>query len=141
MIRRLVIIAMLAIPLPFAAQAQESWTSAVGEIVHEGDLAGGEAILSFPGESGQRLIGFFPGLADASENRSFFAGVWIDPEATEEGPCPGAMTDLRTGGKSYDWGRLDLIFTRPEGPSGLIALKGSCFDPVTDFLIADPQED
>ncbi|PKP81265.1 MAG: hypothetical protein CVT79_11440 [Alphaproteobacteria bacterium HGW-Alphaproteobacteria-18] len=120
------------------AQADEVWTTPVGEIVYEADLETGEAVLSFPGESGERLLGIFPGLAGVSEGRGYFAGIWIDPDAAIEGPCPGAMADPVNGGTSYSWGRMDLIFTKPDFPAGFVVVKGDCFDPPTDYLIAEP---
>lgn len=118
--------------------ADEVWTTPVGEVVYEADLETGEAVLSFPGETGQRLLGIFPGLAGVSDGRSFFAGIWIDPDAAIEGLCPGAMVDPMGGGTSFTWGRMDLIFTKPDFPGGFVVMKGSCFDPPTDYLIADP---
>ena len=120
------------------AQADEVWTTPVGEVVYEADLETGEAVLSFPGESGQRLLGIFPGLAGESEERGFFAGIWLDPESATEGLCPGAMTDPIGGGKAYTWGRMDIIFTKPDFPGGFVVLKGTCFDQATDYLIAEP---
>ncbi|MBA4225391.1 MAG: hypothetical protein C0456_02075 [Hyphomonas sp.] len=120
------------------AQADEVWTTPVGEIVYEADLETGEAVLSFPGESGERLLGIFPGLAGVSEGRGYFAGIWIDPDAATEGPCPGAMADPVNGGITYSWGRMDLIFTEPDFPAGFVVVKGACFDPPTDYLIAEP---
>lgn len=119
-------------------QADEVWTTPVGEIVYEADLEGGEAVLSFPGETGQRLLGIFPGLAGVTEERGFFAGVWIDPDASEDGLCPGAMADPVNGGTSYTWGRMDLIFTKPDFPGGFVVMKGNCFDQASDYLIAQP---
>lgn len=120
------------------AAADEVWTTPVGEVVYEQDLDTGEAVLSFPGEMGERLIGIFPGLAGVSEGRGFFAGIWIDPESAEDGLCPGAMADPVGGGKAYTWGRMDLIFTEPDFPGGFVVMKGSCFDQATDYLIAEP---
>ncbi|OYW86127.1 MAG: hypothetical protein B7Z22_07210 [Hyphomonas sp. 32-62-5] len=120
------------------AAADEVWTTNVGEIVYEADLETGEAILSFPGETGQRLIGIFPGLAGVSEGRGFYAGVWVDPDAATDGLCPGAMTDPLGGGKAYTWGRMDIIFTKPDFPGGFVVMKGTCFDQATDYLIAEP---
>lgn len=120
------------------AAADEVWTTPVGEVVYEQDLPGGEAVLSFPGELGQRLLGIFPELAGNTQSRAFFAGVWIDPDATEDGPCPAAMADPVNGGKSYAWGRMDLIFTKPDAPGGFVVMKGDCFDQATDYLVAEP---
>lgn len=120
------------------ALADEVWTTPVGEVVYEADLPTGEAVLSFPGESGQRLLGIFPGLAGVSEGRGYFSGVWIDPDAGEAGPCPGAMADPVNGGTTHAWGRMDIIFTRPDFPGGFVVMKGICFDQVTDYLIGEP---
>lgn len=121
-----------------ASIADEVWITPVGEVVYEADLETGEAVLSFPGESGQRLLGIFPGLAGVSEGRGYFGGIWIDPDATEHGPCPAAIADPVNGGTSYDWGQMDLIFTKPDFPGGFVVVKGSCFDDPTDYLVAEP---
>lgn len=120
------------------AHADEVWTTLVGEIVYEQDLDSGEAVLSFPGETGERLLGIFPGMAGVTQDRAFFSGIWLDPDAKEDGPCPGAMSDPVNGGKSYAWGRMDLIFIEPDFPSRFVVMKGSCFDQATDYLVAEP---
>lgn len=120
------------------AAADEVWTTPVGEVVYEADLPTGEAVLSFPGETGQRLLGIFPGLAGTTTERGYFSGVWIDPDAGEAGPCPAAMADPVNGGTTHAWGRMDLIFTKPDFPGGFVVMKGICFDQATDYLVAEP---
>ena len=138
MLRTAAVILGTILAISGQAQADEVWTTPVGEVVYEADLETGEAVLSFPGETGERLLGIFPGLAGVSEDRGFFAGVWSDPAGSEGGLCPGAMVDPINGGTTYTWGRMDIIFTKPDFPGGFVVMKGTCFDQATDYLIAEP---
>lgn len=120
------------------AIADEVWSTPIGEVVYEEELVTGEAVLSFPGEAGSRLIAIIPGLAGVSTGRGFFSGVWIDLEAGEAGLCPAALINPADGRSSHAWGRLDLVFTQPDFPGGWVAMKGNCFDAPTDYLVGEP---
>ncbi|MBY9066002.1 hypothetical protein K1X12_03780 [Hyphomonas sp. WL0036] len=138
MIRTVAMSAIALLSVSGVAGTDEVWTTPVGEVVYEQDLDTGEAVLSFPGESGERLLGVFPEMAGVTEGRVFFGGYWVDPDAREDGPCMSAMADPINGGATYAWGRVDLIFVEPDFPARFVALKGNCFDQPTDFLVAEP---
>lgn len=123
---------------PFAASADEVWYTPIGEVIYEQDLPGGQAVFSFPGEGGSRLIAVFNGLAGVTEGRGYYEGAWVDPDAGTDGPCPSAMIDPISGSASHYWGQMDLIFTEPDFPGGWVALRGTCFDNATDYLIGTP---
>jgi hypothetical protein len=119
-------------------QADEAWSSPIGEVIYEADLATGQAVFSFPGEDGIRLIAVFDGLAGVAQGRGYYSGAWVDPEAGRSGPCPTAMVDPLSGEASHSWGQMDLIFTEPDYPAGWVALRGTCFGAATDYLIGTP---
>lgn len=131
-----VLLASAAICL--TAGADEVWSTPIGEVIYEQELENGQAIFSFPGEGGGRLIAVFNGLAGVSEDRGYFEGAWVDPDAGTEGPCPTAMADPVSGKLSHSWGPMDLVFTEPDFPGGWVALRGLCFEPATDYLIGTP---
>ncbi|MFN7055096.1 hypothetical protein [Hyphomonas sp.] len=137
--RKLMASSLLALwPIMLPVHADEAWSTPIGEVIYEADLPDGRAVFSFPGEGGARLIAIFDGLAGVTSGRGYHAGVWVDPDAGTEGPCPAAMVDPLSGRTSHAWGQMDLIFTEPDSPGGWVALRGSCFDAATDYLIGTP---
>ena len=72
------------------AVADEYWDTELGRIIYEADVEG-QAILSFPTDSGISLMAYFPGLAGNYEHRNVHHGIWIMPGL---GDCPTEMTGI-----------------------------------------------
>lgn len=137
MLKRLVM-SVASATLCLGAGADEVWSTPIGEVIYEAELPNGQAIFSFPDEGGARLIAVFNGLAGVSEDRGYYEGAWIDPDAGSDGPCTTAMVDPVSGKPSHSWGPMDLIFTEPDFPGGWVALRGLCFETATGYLIGTP---
>jgi len=106
-----------------AVQADEVWTSELGDVIYEDEIEG-QAILSFPTENGARGRMYFPGLAGNFDDRSVHVGYWILPGPAE---CASDMTAL-DGWTSGDWGRVTIAFDGPAFPTSWTAIFGRCFD-------------
>lgn len=120
-----------------AAQADEVWSSDIGEIIYETDLANGMAVLSYPTDGEVRGLAYIAGLAGQYEGRTGYEGIWMEPE-TESGGCDVEIAAPETGEISNNWGRVKVIFVDPDYPSTFIALRGDCFDEPDAMLVARP---
>jgi hypothetical protein len=121
------------------ALADESWTSPIGNIYYAADLETGEAVFGYSVNQG-RDFGrmFINGLAGVFEDRGVYDGVWIEPDLPRDEGCAISVMNPQTGEMSNNWGRLKLVFTEPEFPSGWVAMRGTCFEALADPLIAKP---
>jgi len=116
------------------ALADEVWTSEFGDIIYERDTADYKAVLSVPAIAlngmtaanarGQVMI--YNLTNNVSDRYGIFEGYWTAPG---EPTCDTAL--MPPGSKaSWSWGRVQVIFDRPEFPSGFTMLIGTCFwDP------------
>lgn len=120
-----------------AAQADEVWSSEIGEIIYETDLANGMAVLSYPTDGDVRGLAYVAGLAGEYEGRTGYEGVWMEP-ASVAGGCDVEIAAPETGEISNNWGRVKVIFVDPDFPSTFIALRGDCFDEPDAMLVARP---
>ncbi len=128
-------LAFAAIALP--AIADEVWSTPVGHVIYEDDLATGEAVLSFPTEDPDvRSMAYFTGMAGVFTGRDYFEGIWIEPDAANA--CPISISDPKSGEPRNNWGRIQIVFTEPDFPGGWVAMRGSCFDTPDQFLVGKP---
>lgn len=128
-------LAFAAIALP--AIADEVWSTPVGDVIYEDDLATGEAVLSFPtGDPDVRSMAYFTGMAGVFTGRDYFEGIWIEPDAANA--CPISISDPKSGESRNNWGRIQIVFTEPDFPGGWVAMRGSCFDTPDQFLVGKP---
>ena len=137
------------------AAADEVWSTPIGDVIYETDLPEqGIAVLSYPlgdGESeavdndaeegtdpAPRGRAFFYGLAGVYTGRGAFSGIWIEPDAGTDELCDTAIVNPLTGEQARNWGRLDLVFTKPDYPSGWVAMRGECFNQPDAYLVGHP---
>lgn len=119
------------------ASADEVWSTEIGDVIYEADLANGMAVLSYPTDGETRGLAYLSELAGEFTGRTAYDGVWIEP-ATEDGTCDVEMAAPETGEISNNWGRVRVIFVDPDFPSSFIALRGDCFDEPDAMLVARP---
>lgn len=112
--------------------ADEVWDTELGQIIYENDVED-QAILSFPADSGIRLMAYFPGLAGNYEYRNVHHGIWIMPGL---GDCPTEMTGI-DGTSGSNWGRVVIGFDKPDFPTGFTALFGRCMEEPTNTVRAE----
>jgi hypothetical protein len=128
-------LAFTVIALP--ALADEVWSTPVGDVIYEDDLPTGEAVLSFPtGDPEIRSLAYFGGLAGVATGRTYFEGVWIEPDAANA--CPVSIADPESGKPRNNWGRIQIVFTEPDFPGGWVAMRGTCFGTPDQFLVGKP---
>ncbi|KCZ50835.1 hypothetical protein [Hyphomonas pacifica] len=120
-----------------SALADEVWSTLVGDVVYESDTSEGWAVWSYEGDNGPVKI-YLKGLAGVHEGRGAYAGVWIAPADPKIEMCDIAITNPDTAESDYNWGRVDIVFTEPDFPSGWVALRGDCFNNPTDYLVGKP---
>ena len=120
-----------------AAQADEVWTTDIGDVVYETDLDNGMAVLSYPTDGAVRGLAYVTGLAGEYTGRTAYDGIWMEP-ATEEGICDVEIAAPETGEISNNWGRVEVIFVDPDFPGSFIALRGECFEEPDAMLVARP---
>lgn len=114
------------------AVADEFWDTELGRIIYEADVEG-QAILSFPTDSGISLMAYFPGLAGNYEHRNVHHGIWIMPGL---GDCPTEMTGI-DGTSGSNWGRVVIGFDGPSFPTSFTALFGRCLEEPTNTVRAE----
>jgi len=119
------------------ATADEVWSTAIGDVIYEADLANGMAVLSYPTDSETRGLAYLSGLAGEYTGRTAYDGIWMEP-GTEDGTCETEMAAPETGEISNNWGRVRVIFVDADFPSTFVALRGDCFDEPTEMLVARP---
>ena len=119
------------------ALADEVWSTDIGEVIYETDLANGMAVLSYPTDGEVRGLAYVAGLAGEYTGRTGYDGVWMEP-ATEEGVCDIEIAAPETGEVSNNWGRVRVIFVDPDFPGTFVALRGDCFDAPDSMLVARP---
>lgn len=120
-----------------AAHADEVWSTEIGEVIYEADLANGMAVLSYPTDNDARGRAFVAGLAGEYTERTGYEGVWIEADG-EAGLCDVAIAAPDTGEHSNNWGRIRVVFVDPDFPSTFVALRGDCFDDPSEMLVARP---
>lgn len=121
------------------AAADEVWSTEIGDVVYERDLDNGMAVLSYPttfDETTPRGFAYLNGMAGVYTGRLSFDGIWI--ETGEGQQCPVAISNPETGEPEYNWGRVELIFTKPDFPGGFVARRGYCFEEPSENLIGTP---
>ncbi len=119
------------------AMADEVWSTPFGEVIYEDELPTGEAVLTFPEVDGTtRSAAYLQGMAGVYTGRTYFEGVWVEPST--EGDCPVSIAHPETGELTNHWGRIRIIFTEPDFPSGWVALRGDCFDDMDQYLVGKP---
>ncbi|MDX1292662.1 MAG: hypothetical protein R3265_07620 [Hyphomonas sp.] len=123
--------------LGLSASADEVWSTPIGDVIYEADIADGWAVWSYPGQTERGTV-YLKDLAGVYEGRGAYAGIWVEPEGPDIEPCDVAVTDPATGQAHYNWGRVDIVFTEPDFPGGWVALRGNCFNDPSDYLIGKP---
>ena len=130
-------IALLSVMAITAAQADEVWSTEIGDVIYEADLENGMAVLSYPTDGDVRGLAYIAGLAGEFTGRTAYEGVWMEP-ATEEGTCDVEIAAPLTGEISNNWGRVQVIFVDPDFPGSFVALRGECFADPDAMLVARP---
>lgn len=117
-------LAALAVATPVLAD--ETWSTATGEVVYLADEYGA-AILSFSDPYGGAGEMIFPGLAGNFTDRGVHHGFWVGAGDLQ---CSTAMA--RPGGMaSLAWGTAVIAFDEPGFPTAFTVLLGDC-DNATD---------
>ena len=119
------------------ALADEVWSTDIGEVIYEADLANGMAVLSYPTDGEIRGLAYVAGLAGEYAGRTGYEGVWMEP-ASEAGICDVEIAAPETGEISNNWGRIKVIFVDPDFPGSFVALRGDCFEEPSQMLVARP---
>ncbi len=136
-IKSTLIAAIACITLP--AMADEVWSTNIGDVIYEADLESGEAVLSYPAtDTEERGQVFIDGLAGKYTERGAFSGVWIEGDREEGDGCDVSIVDPSTGMAHNNWGRVDMIFTKPDFPGGFVLMRGDCFEEPDTYLIGTP---
>ncbi|MGH1420844.1 MAG: hypothetical protein ACRBEQ_03430 [Hyphomonas sp.] len=136
-IRSALIAALGSIALP--AMADEVWSTNIGDVIYEADLETGEAVLSYPAtDTEARGQVFIDGLAGNYTQRGAFSGIWIEADQTEGEGCDVSVADPSTGIAHNNWGRIEMIFTKPDFPGGFVMIRGNCFEEPSSYLIGTP---
>lgn len=120
-----------------AAQADEVWSTEIGDVIYEADLENGMAVLSYPTDGDVRGLAYVAGLAGEYTGRTAYEGVWMEP-ASEEGVCDVEIAAPETGEISNNWGRIQVVFVDQDYPGTFVALRGECFDDPDAMLVARP---
>lgn len=121
-----------------SAQADETWTSAVGIIEWETEV-GGTAVFRFatPGTKNATTRIFVEGLvADVGGGRGSYSGYWTDDSNRKV--CDAELIDP-LGTRTRRWGRFEITFVRDEFPSNWNGRYGDCFNNPTKTLNAVAQ--
>lgn len=129
--------ALLAMTFTGAAHADEVWSTEIGDVIYEADLANGMAVLSYPTDGDVRGLAYVAGLAGEYTGRTADEGVWMEP-ASEEGVCDVEIAAPETGEISNNWGRVQIIFVDQDYPGTFVALRGECFEDPDAMLVARP---
>lgn len=120
-----------------AAQADEVWSTDIGDVIYETDLSNGMAVLSYPTDGEVRGLAYVAGLAGEYTGRTGYDGIWMEP-ASEDGLCDIEIAAPETGEISNNWGRIEVIFVDPDFPGSFVAIRGNCFDEPEAMLVARP---
>ena len=120
-----------------AAQADEVWSTDIGDVIYETDLSNGMAVLSYPTDGEVRGLAYVAGLAGEYTGRTGYDGIWMEP-ASEDGLCDIEIAAPETGEISNNWGRIEVIFVDPDFPGSFVAIRGNCFDEPDAMLVARP---
>lgn len=137
--RHFLFAALLAATTSAPAMADEVWSTSIGEVIYDHETDAGQAVLTYPIEGADVLgIGYIDGLAGVFEGRSAYRGIWIEPDGTGSPACDYAITDPETGEPRQTWGRVEMIFTEPDFPSGWVIKRGYCFGDLDQVLIGKP---
>ncbi len=120
-----------------AAQADEVWSTDIGDVIYETDLSNGMAVLSYPTDGEVRGLAYVAGLAGEYTGRTGYDGIWMEP-ASEDGLCDIEIAAPETGEISNNWGRIEVIFVDPDFPGTFVAIRGNCFDEPDAMLVARP---
>lgn len=129
--------ALIGAALIGAAQADEVWSTEIGDVIYEADLENGMAVLSYPTDGDVRGLAYIAGLAGEYVGRTAYEGVWMEP-ATAEGTCDVEIAAPQTGEISNNWGRVEIIFVDPDFPGTFVAVRGDCFGEPDAMLVARP---
>lgn len=120
-----------------AANADEVWSTKVGDIIYEDEI-GDFAVLSIPSNAqGDRAKAFILGLAGNYDQRYRFEGYWTWPEG--DATCAVSIVDAE-GNTSDHWGRIKIHFISPAYPTGFVLEVGSCFEEPDEVLVGLPVE-
>jgi hypothetical protein len=131
---RALLVAAAATVLPAAVAADETWTSAAGDVIYAAEQEG-VAIFTYPIADGDKGYLFFPGLAGNYDARGQHDGYWMAPG---DGGCPAELTAIN-GMKSKNWGKLTIVFHSPGFPTGWTLMSGSCFGDLANSLVGMPK--
>lgn len=119
------------------AQADEVWSTEIGDVIYETDLDNGMAVLSYPTDEEVRGLAYLSGLAGEYTGRTAYDGIWMEP-TTADGLCEVEIAAPVTGETSNNWGRVRVIFVDPDFPGSFIAIRGDCFEDPDAMLVARP---
>ncbi|MEE9380464.1 MAG: hypothetical protein V3V03_03580 [Hyphomonadaceae bacterium] len=138
------------------ATADEVWSTPIGDVIYQTEIEKGAiAVLSYPLDGETEIVGlaYIYGLAGVYEGRGAYSGIWIEGESVPvdedeesdgmnevevETYCETSIVNPENGTASRNWGRLELIFTEPDFPSGWVAIRGDCFNDPDEYLIGKP---
>lgn len=133
------IAAGIALSLALGAQADEVWSTEIGEVIYDHETEDGAAVLTYPIEGSDMLgIGYIDGLAQVYEGRQAYTGVWIEPDGTGSPACDYAIVDPETGDARQTWGQIEMIFVQPDYPGSWIIKRGYCFETPSEYLAGTP---
>jgi hypothetical protein len=125
----------IALALPSAALADESWSNGEIDVIWESDMADGAVFAATETASGAQGRIFVKGLtADAAE-RGTYKAIWVVYD--EEQVCDEPLTDP-TGAETWNWGTMLITFTSPEFPYSWDAKVGTCKGPQNDEISMSP---
>jgi len=129
--KKMIIAGLMALCTAMPALADETWTSKFGEVVWVTDVDG-TAIFSVPTEIGGEAQIYLPGF-NMNIKRDTHWGYWLIPGGES---CDADLTGIN-GIASNQWGRVVVIFDKPDYPTSFTAAFGKCHGPLDKGLRAE----
>ena len=127
---------------PAIVLADEGWTSNIGDIIYEDNVANTAVfLLARPTYKMRFFIFNLAPDVDAGRNRGTYKGYWTD--SSKRGVCEASLTDSM-GTATRSWGRFTITFEKPKGqkksneyvPWNWTGYTGSCFDEPNQEITA-----
>ncbi len=113
------------------ALADERWKTELGVIEWETQV--GDAAVFKLTANGKVARFYIENLPARAANRTgVFNGYWINTD--DEKMCSAELAGP-DGTKSRTWGRLEIIFTKPNFPSDWVMKTSDCAEPAMDQVI------